>query len=256
MIDRAIIRLQAGAATAARLPGTYLQQFPYPCYQEDAYALVVFNTLPLQVVLACIFTVALQLRNVVHEREAGLERMMRVHGLRGGVAWLAWFLTAWLSMSTLSALVIGVLKFGGILEHSNSGVLFALFQCFSISTIMMVYMVAAFFSRTTVAALSGVIIYIVSYLPFVIMLAREAKMAFAVKMFFFLSSTTAFSFATTYVDRFEQQGIGIQVRSVDYRMGVLGGGGWAEQRPAPSGPHRGGEQTSTFTVPAPPPQPR
>ena len=87
IIDRAIIRLHANLTIdeILHLPGTYMQQFPYPCYQKDDYGRLLKGIMPLLVVISWTLTIGLMIRTLVHEREVGLESLMRIHGMKSGV---------------------------------------------------------------------------------------------------------------------------------------------------------------------------
>lgn len=50
--------------------------------------------------------------------------------------------------------------------------------CFHLWTVFDSYLVGAFFTRTTLAILFVVIIYLLSYLPYIILVAMDAQMEF------------------------------------------------------------------------------
>ena len=49
------------------------------------------RTLPLFMVLSWIYSVAMIVKGVVHEKEMRLKEVMKIMGLGNGVHWLAWF---------------------------------------------------------------------------------------------------------------------------------------------------------------------
>ncbi|CAF4261448.1 unnamed protein product, partial [Rotaria magnacalcarata] len=72
------------------------------------------------------------------------------------------------------------------------------------------YLVSAFFTKANLATLCGILIYFISYLPFILVMFLEAKMQLVHKILINLSSATAFGYASIYLTRLEYQGEGIQ----------------------------------------------
>ncbi len=94
-------------------------------------------------------------------------------GLTNSVHWLAWFITSVVMMMITTVLLVLVLKFGDILQYSDPTVIFVFFSVFTISTIMFCFLISVFFSRANVAAACGGLIYLTTYLPYVILTIFE-----------------------------------------------------------------------------------
>ena len=94
-------------------------------------------------------------------------------GLTNSVHWLAWFITSITMMMITTVLLVLVLKFGDILQYSDPSVIFVFFFVFTISTVMFCFLISVFFSRANVAAACGGLIYLTSYLPYVILTIFE-----------------------------------------------------------------------------------
>ena len=71
---------------------------PYPCWVLDKFLTALSSLLPLFMVLAWIYTVAMMTKDIVYEKEKRLKEFMRVMGLSNGIHWLAWFITSFVVM--------------------------------------------------------------------------------------------------------------------------------------------------------------
>ncbi|XP_060151543.1 phospholipid-transporting ATPase ABCA7 [Globicephala melas] len=109
LLERAALRVLTGAAPRA---GLYLQQMPYTCYVDDAFLRVLSRSLPLFLMLAWIYSVALTVKAVVREKETRLCCTMCAMGLSGAVLWLGWFLSCLGPFLLSTALLVLVLKVG------------------------------------------------------------------------------------------------------------------------------------------------
>lgn len=212
MIDNAIIREQTGQETVT---GIFTQQFPYPCYLQDKFTRTISKSLPLFMVLAWIFSVAMIVKSIVFEKEKRLKEVMKIMGLGNGVHWLAWFCDAFLIMTVSIILLVMTLKLGNIMEKSNAGLLFLFMICFSIATISLCFLISVFFSRANLAAICGGFIYYILYLPYNVCLQWEDYMNTALKRVSCLSSNIAFGYGCSYIARYEEQAIGLQWSNVN-----------------------------------------
>ncbi|MEQ2199709.1 hypothetical protein XENOCAPTIV_009190, partial [Xenoophorus captivus] len=154
-IDRAIIETQTGQKVTE--PAVQLQPFPYPCYLRDEYLEAISFVFPLLLMIPWVLFVADFVKKLVHERE------LRLHEC-------AAFLVVTIIILTL------VLKFGNILPKSD-GFLTFLYLCnFGLSIISFCYLISSFFDKTYIAGLSGSLIYILSFFPFIIVMSLEANL--------------------------------------------------------------------------------
>ena len=71
-------------------------------------------------------------------------------------------------MTITILLLVGVLKGGKILWHSDPTVVFLFLFVFMIASIMMCFLISVFFARANLAAACGGIIFFVTYLPYVL----------------------------------------------------------------------------------------
>uniref|UniRef100_A0A8C8DMQ6 ATP-binding cassette, sub-family A (ABC1), member 12 n=1 Tax=Oryzias sinensis TaxID=183150 RepID=A0A8C8DMQ6_9TELE len=179
-IDRAIIELQSGQKITDTVHGSWL------------------------------LFVADFVKKLVHERELRLHEYMKMMGVNPLSHFFAWFLecTTYLLLTTL--IVTLVLKFGKILPNSDAFLIFLYLCDYGLSLIAFSYMVSSFFDKTYIAGLSGSLLYILSFFPFIVVLALESELSVHVKSGLSLFSPTCFSYASQYVSRYETQGEGMQ----------------------------------------------
>ncbi|XP_050403065.1 phospholipid-transporting ATPase ABCA1 isoform X2 [Patella vulgata] len=207
MVDHAIIGLQTGQEGQI---GVMLQQFPYPCYINDRFVYTISRMMPLFMILSWIYTVAMIVKGVVHEKEQRLKEVMKMMGLGNAVHWIAWFINAFVMMFLTILLLLLILKGGKVLEHSDPSVIFVFLLAFTVATIMLCFFISVLFSKANLAAVCGGFIYFILYLPYTLVTRFEETMTTSEKAFASLSSCVSFGFGCSYIARYEEQGIGIQ----------------------------------------------
>ncbi|XP_025920538.1 ATP-binding cassette sub-family A member 7 [Apteryx rowi] len=207
LVEQAVVRVQTGGAPRT---GVYLQQMPYPCYVDDAFLRVLNRSLPLFMTLAWIYSVAMIIKGVVHEKEARLKETMKTMGLSSGILWLSWFLSSFIPFLLSSAFLVLILKLGNILPYSNPAVIFLFLGTFSVATICQCFLISTFFLRANLASACGGIIYFSFYLPYVLCVAWRDHITFPLRVLMSLLSPVAFGFGCEYFSLYEEQGVGIQ----------------------------------------------
>ncbi|KAM6231600.1 phospholipid-transporting ATPase ABCA7 [Spheniscus humboldti] len=207
LVEQAVVRVQTGAAPRT---GVYVQQMPYPCYVDDVFLRVLNRSLPLFMTLAWIYSVAMIIKGVVHEKETRLKETMKTMGLSSGILWLSWFLSSFLPFLLSSALLVLILKLGNILPYSDPAVIFLFLGTFSVATISQCFLISTFFPRANLASACGGIIYFSLYLPYVLCVAWRDHITFPLRVLVSLLSPVAFGFGCEYFSLYEEQGVGIQ----------------------------------------------
>ncbi|KAM9265335.1 phospholipid-transporting ATPase ABCA7 [Morus bassanus] len=207
LVEQAVVRVQTGAALRT---GVYVQQMPYPCYVDDVFLRVLNRSLPLFMTLAWIYSVAMIIKGVVHEKETRLKETMKTMGLSSGILWLSWFLSSFIPFLLSSALLVLILKLGNILPYSDPAVIFLFLGTFSVATISQCFLISTFFPRANLASACGGIIYFSLYLPYVLCVAWRDHITFPLRVLVSLLSPVAFGFGCEYFSLYEEQGVGIQ----------------------------------------------
>ncbi|XP_041120774.1 uncharacterized protein abca12 isoform X2 [Polyodon spathula] len=207
-IDRAIIDIQAGRKVEE--PAVQLQAFPYPCYFKDNFLNSMSNTFPLALMIAWVLFIAAFVKKLVHERELRLHEYMKMMGVNPSSHFCAWFIESASFLLVTIIIMTIILKAGKIFPNSNGFIIF-LFLCdYGFSILAMSFLISAFFDRTNVAGLSGSLVYIICFFPFIVMVTIESSLTFSTKSLLCLFAPTCFSYAGQYIGRYEGQNIGIQ----------------------------------------------
>ncbi|XP_073329250.1 uncharacterized protein abca12 [Pagrus major] len=206
-IDRAIIETQTGQRVTE--PAVQLQPFPYPCHLRDEYLEAISFVFPLMLMMAWVLFVADFVKKLVHERELRLHEYMKMMGVNPLSHFFAWFFECATYLVLTIIILTLILKHGGILPHSDGFLLFLYLCDYGLSILAFSYLVSSFFDKTYIAGLSGSLIYILCFFPFIVVMAVETKLTFSQKSLLGLFSPTCFSHASQYVSRYEAQGEGI-----------------------------------------------
>ncbi|KAK9410931.1 ATP-binding cassette sub-family A member 12 [Crotalus adamanteus] len=205
-IDRAIIELQTGKSTEEI--AVQVQATPYPCYNKDMFLTSVTYSLPFTLMAAWILFIAAFVKKLVQEKDLRLYEYMKMMGVNSSSHFFAWFIECIIFLLLTNIFLIFILKFGNILPKINVVILFLYLLDYSFSIIAMCYLISVFFNNTNIAALVGCLVYILAFFPFIVLLVVENKMSFTIKSLLSLLSPTAFSYASQYIARYEEQGIG------------------------------------------------
>nr|XP_006820206.1 PREDICTED: ATP-binding cassette sub-family A member 2-like [Saccoglossus kowalevskii] len=213
MVDRAIIKLQSGEESGDI--GVYFQHVPYPCYTFDFFTHYAAYLLPLFLTLSFVANIAIMTFSLVYDKEHGLEELMKVMGLRGGINWWAWFINNFLLIIFSELMLVLIFKVGRILIHSDAIILILFLLCFGFSLMCLCYYISAFFQRATMAGLSAILIYLLTYLPYVLVVALEGQLNFWQSTLICLSTTTSLCYGCSLLAILEEQGYGIQWSNID-----------------------------------------
>ncbi|XP_042350102.1 glucosylceramide transporter ABCA12 [Plectropomus leopardus] len=207
-IERAIIETQTGQRVTEL--AVQLQPFSYPCSYRDEYLEAIAFVFPLMLMIAWVLFVADFVKKLVHERELRLHEYMKMMGVNPASHFFAWFLECAFYLVVTIFILTLVLKYGRILPQSDGFLLFLYLCDYGLSILAFSYLVSSFFDQTYIAALSGSLLYILCFFPFIVVMAVETNLTFSQKSALGLFSPTCFSYASQYVSRYEAQGEGIQ----------------------------------------------
>uniref|UniRef100_A0AAQ6A434 ABC transporter domain-containing protein n=1 Tax=Amphiprion ocellaris TaxID=80972 RepID=A0AAQ6A434_AMPOC len=207
-IDRAIIESQTGQRVTDT--AVQLQPFPYPCYLRDEYLTAISFVFPFMLMIAWMLFVAHFVKKLVHEREMRLHEYMKMMGVNPLSHFFAWFLECAAYLVLTIFILTLVLKYGNILANSDGFLIFLYLCDYGLSILAFSYLVSSFFDKTYIASLSGSLLYVLCFFPFIIVMAMETNLTFSQKSAMSLFSPTCFSYASQYASRYEAQGEGIQ----------------------------------------------
>ncbi|KAM6156382.1 ATP-binding cassette sub-family A member 13 [Erethizon dorsatum] len=208
MIERAIVVVQTGQEVLE--PATQAQAAPYPCHTSDLFLNNVGFFFPLIMMLTWMVSVASMVRKLVYEREIQIEEYLGMMGVHPAINFLAWFLENMAMLTLSSATVAVILKTSGIFAHSNAFILFLFLLDFGVSAVMLSYFLSAFFSQANTAALCTSLAYLISFLPYIVLLVLHNQLSLAIQTVLCLLSTTAFGQGVFFITFLEGQEAGIQ----------------------------------------------
>lgn len=207
-IERAIIELQTGRNSQE--VAVQVQAVPYPCFMKDNFLTSVSYSLPIVLMVAWVVFIAAFVKKLVYEKDLRLHEYMKMMGVNSCSHFFAWLIESIGFLLVTIAILIVILKFGNILPKTNGFILFLYFSDYSFSVIAMSYLISVFFNNTNIAALIGSLIYVIAFFPFIVLVTVEDELSYVIKVFMSLLSPTAFSYASQYIARYEEQGVGLQ----------------------------------------------
>uniref|UniRef100_UPI00358F4AA8 ATP-binding cassette sub-family A member 2 isoform X1 n=1 Tax=Myxine glutinosa TaxID=7769 RepID=UPI00358F4AA8 len=212
MIERAIIDTLVGRDVVE--PGNYVQMIPYPCYTRDDFLFVIEHMMPLCLVISWVYSVSMMVQHIVTEKEQRLKEVMKMMGLSNAVHWLAWFITGFSQLSLSVAGLTLILKYGHVLAHSNTFIIWLFLTIYAIATVTFCFLVSVLYSKAKLAAACAGIAYFLSYVPYMYVAIREEvahdHITATQKCIASLMSTTAFGLGAKYFALYEMAGVGIQ----------------------------------------------
>ncbi|XP_032538947.1 LOW QUALITY PROTEIN: ATP-binding cassette sub-family A member 13 [Chiroxiphia lanceolata] len=216
MIERAIISAQTGIDTSET--AIQVQAMPYPCHTSDLFLNNIGFFFPLMMMLTWMVSVAGMVRKLVYEREIHLEEYMKTMGVHPAIHFFAWFLENVIVLTISSCALAIILKASGIFAYSNAFPHLPFLLEFGVTVIMLSYFLGVFFSSADTAALCASLVYMISFLPYIVLLVLQNQLSFISKIIMCLLSTTAFGQGIFFITHFESQEIGIQWNNVHQSM--------------------------------------
>ena len=100
-------------------------------------------------------------------------------GVPPGTHFLAWFLENAAVVAVSSAVLAVVRKTSGIFAYSDALVVFLFLLDFGVSVIMLSYLLSALFRRASTAALCSGLLYVTSFLPYIVLLVLRSRLGAA-----------------------------------------------------------------------------
>ncbi|XP_014612694.1 PREDICTED: uncharacterized protein LOC106791527 isoform X1 [Polistes canadensis] len=207
-VDRAIIKVKSQKDQNWK---TLTQQMPYPCWKHIPFQTTLYESQGLQVCFffALMMCVGSAVRHIVWERESRNSMVMSVMGLKPWRNTFAWFITSFIELSVVIICISLILLAGKILPRSNPVLVLMLLFDYVFSIVTFCYMISTIFSSASLSAITTVVMFLLTYMPYIIVIAMEAAFGLGYKLFICLSMSTSFCYGCLYVVRKEVQGTGI-----------------------------------------------
>lgn len=106
---------------------------------------------------------------------------MRMMGLHPAIHFLSWFLENMATLALSSAALAVILKMSGIFMHSDAFIIFLFLLDFGVSAVMLSYFLSVFFNQANTAALCTSLGYMISFLPYVVLLVLHNQLSFTIQ---------------------------------------------------------------------------
>ncbi|XP_053595540.1 uncharacterized protein LOC103571174 isoform X2 [Microplitis demolitor] len=207
-VDRAIIEIKSGKEQNWK---TLSQQMPYPCWKFASFQSTLYESQGLIICFyfALMMCVGSAVRYIVWERESQNAMVMSVMGLKPWRNTCAWFITSGIELTIVMVSICIILIAGKILPNSDPFLVMLLLMDYVFSIVTFCYMISTMFSSASLAAVTTVVMFLLTYMPYVIVIAMEATLGLGYNILLCLSMSTSFCYGCLYATRREVQGIGL-----------------------------------------------
>ncbi|KAG5315958.1 ABCAD protein, partial [Acromyrmex insinuator] len=208
-VDRAIVKVKTRRYDLEWK--TVTQQMPYPCWKDIPFQTTLYESQGMQVCFffALMMCVGSAVRHIVWERESQNSMIMSVMGLKPWQNTLAWFITTYVELSIVMICISIILLAGKILPRSDPFLVLVLLFDYIFSIVTFCYMISTMFSSASLSAITTVVMFLLTYMPYVIVIAMEAVFGLGYKLLICLSMSTSFCYGCLFAVRKEVQGIGL-----------------------------------------------
>lgn len=115
---------------------------------------------------------------------------MKMMGVNPLSHFCAWFVECATYLLLTIIILTLLMKHGLILANSNGFLLFLYFCDYGLSILAFSYMVGSLFDKTYIAGLSGSLLYILCFFPFIVVMAMEQQLSLAQKSFLVREQST------------------------------------------------------------------
>lgn len=160
LLDYTKIRLMSHTISSAshssyiQMPIIELLMFPKEAYTGNwmvAFRLVI----PIYMVMALSQFITYLLILIVSEKENHIKEGLKIMGLRDSVYWSAWFLIYAVFVTFLTAVSVALLFSLSVFQYTNALPVFVLIWLYSLSVILIGFMVTPFFDNSRTAGILG-----------------------------------------------------------------------------------------------------
>lgn len=106
---------------------------------------------------------------------------MKMMGVNPFSHFLAWFIESAAFLLVTVIILTIILKSGGVLPKSDAFVVFLYLCDYALSIMAISFLVSSFFDKTNIAGLSGSLIYVICFFPFIVVMCLEDTLSFFAK---------------------------------------------------------------------------
>lgn len=196
-----------------------LKEFPYPPYKLDSSITKLFlEFLPLITLFSFIFLCPAVLKRVVEEKHSGIKELMKMVGMKSWMLWLGWFIYGMIPIFFSVSMIIILMKipmFGStypLIEYSSGGILFSFLILYCMAAIAFCFAISSFFSRPTIALVTGILVWILSFFvpKYALGLDESNQLSWLTNIILNLLPNMSLHYAYSVISVFEEREIGVQ----------------------------------------------
>jgi hypothetical protein len=110
-------------------------------------------------------------------------QLMRVMGLNKSSEYVAWTITAFVELAIIFMLCLIILYTGGLMVSSSKFFIYCYLLLFGVCVIAFCYMTSTFFSSASIGSVAGVIFFLTTFLPYVVIISLGATLSGMGKFF-------------------------------------------------------------------------
>ena len=108
-------------------------------------------------------------------------KYMKMMGVNPLSHFFAWFLECAAYLGVTIIILTLLLKYGKILPSSDGFLMFLYLCDYGLSIIAFSFLVSSFFDKTYIAGLSGSLLYVLCFFPFIVVMSVETNLTFSQK---------------------------------------------------------------------------
>lgn len=147
------------------------------------------------------------IRALVTDKETRVKEGMKMMGLTSFAYNLSWFITLFVQLTVMVALIILVTA-NSVFEYSDKLLVFIYLEAYSLAIMSMCFVIAAVFSRARTAALLGTVIFFITYFPY--STVSNPQYSVSTKTLGCLLAPTCFALGTSVFAEYEGGLVGVQ----------------------------------------------
>lgn len=102
---------------------------------------------------------------------------MKIMGLRMGIHYISWFISSIIEMTILMTISYLMFVYADVFPYSNLLIVYVFLLSYGFSVIMFSYMFSPLFKAASAASITVVMLYYLTYMPYIISYTCEAVLS-------------------------------------------------------------------------------
>ncbi|KAJ3669241.1 hypothetical protein LUZ60_011191 [Juncus effusus] len=181
--------------------------FPTREYTDDEFQTIVKRVMGVLYLLGFLYPVSRLISYSVFEKEQKIKEGLYMMGLKDETFYLSWFITYFIQFAISSA-IITACSMTTLFKYSDKSLVFIYFFTFSISAIMLAFLISTFFSRSKTASAVGTLSFLGAFFPYYSVNDTSVQMIW--KVLASVLSPSAFALGTVNFADYERAHVGLR----------------------------------------------